>query len=278
MHDIFYFTDIHGNLKLYNKIVQWCIKQDSECTIICGGDACDRGDFGYEIMRQLLKASRFIYLKGNHEDVFVHAANFILRDYKGELEQKSIERYLHDCYIENFYSNEVKLSIINGGIKTLTDWMLDGMSKDFVNQINNLYITFSYNNIDFCHAGGSYKTFVRVANDEYFNNAVDLEDQKEMLWDRNAFNLGWKNERICVHGHTPTICLPSRFYNNNMSKKNIHPIKYCGKDSKEYNGYKIDMDAGAAIYGRAYVLNVLTGHVYGFDEIQSSPFENFKIL
>lgn len=278
MHDTFYFTDIHGNLKLYNKIVQWCIKQDSECTIIYGGDACDRGDFGYEIMRQLLKTSRFIYLKGNHEDIFVHAANFILRDYKGELEQKSIERYLHNCYIEDFYSHEVKLSIVNGGIKTLTNWMLDGMSKDFVNQINNLYLTFSYNNIDFCHAGGSYKTFIRVANDEYFNNIVDLDDKEEILWDRNKFNLGWKTDRICVHGHTPTIYLPSKFYNNNMSKKNIHPIKYCGKDSNEFNGYKIDMDTGAALYGRAYVLNVLTGNIYGFNETQSSPFENFKII
>lgn len=278
MHDIFYFTDIHGNIQLYNKIVQWCIKQDSECTIIYGGDACDRGDFGYEIMKQLLNASRFIYLKGNHEDIFVCAARFIIRNYKGKLEKDDIERYLYTCYIKDFYSNEVKLSIINNGTKTLTNWMLDGMPEDFINKINNLYLTFSYNNIDFCHAGGSYKTFIRVANDEYFNNIVDLDDKEEILWDRNKFNLGWKTDRICVHGHTPTIYLPSKFYNNNMSKKNIHPIKYCGKDSNEFNGYKIDMDTGAALYGRAYVLNVLTGNIYGFNETQSSPFENFKII
>lgn len=278
MHDIFYFTDIHGNIQLYNKIVQWCIKQDSECTIIYGGDACDRGDFGYEIMKQLLNASRFIYLKGNHEDIFVRAARFIIKDYKGKLEKDDIERYLYNCYIKDFYSKEVKLSIINNGTKTLTNWMLDGMSEDFINKINNLYLTFSYNNIDFCHAGGSYKTFVRVANDEYFNNIVDLDDKEEILWDRNKFNLGWETNRVCVHGHTPTIYLPSKFYNNNMSKKNIHPIKYCGKDSNEFNGYKIDMDTGAALYGRAYVLNVLTGNAYGFNEIQSSPFENFKII
>lgn len=278
MHDIFYFTDIHGNIQLYNKIVQWCIKQDSECTIIYGGDACDRGDFGYEIMKQLLNASRFIYLKGNHEDIFVRAARFIIRDYKGKLEKDDIERYLYTCYIKDFYSNEVKLSIINNGTKTLTNWMLDGMPEDFINKINNLYLTFSYNNIDFCHAGGDYKTFIRVANDEYFNNIVDLDDKEEILWDRNKFNLGWKTNRVCVHGHTPTIYLPSKFYNNNMSKKNIHPIKYCGKDSNEFNGYKIDMDTGAALYGRAYVLNVLTGNIYGFNETQSSPFENFKII
>ena len=42
MHDVFYFTDIHGQLDLFQTMRDWCLKQDPECMIIFGGDACDR--------------------------------------------------------------------------------------------------------------------------------------------------------------------------------------------------------------------------------------------
>ena len=46
MHDVFFFTDIHGMGCLYDTIMNYCLKEDPECMIIFGGDACDRGPDG----------------------------------------------------------------------------------------------------------------------------------------------------------------------------------------------------------------------------------------
>ena len=64
------FSDIHGNRKLFDAIKNF-IKEDD--TIYFLGDACDRGPDGWEIIKEILADERFIYLKGNHEDMLVKA-------------------------------------------------------------------------------------------------------------------------------------------------------------------------------------------------------------
>mgnify|MGYP002526906662 CR=1 FL=1 len=78
MHDVFYFTDIHGRKDLFDRIISFCEQQDPEYTLIFGGDAADRGSEGYYIMTALLDNPHVIYLKGNHEDLFVKAARAII--------------------------------------------------------------------------------------------------------------------------------------------------------------------------------------------------------
>lgn len=89
MHDIFYFTDIHGMYDLYRAIMDYCNEQDPEAMIIFGGDACDRGKDGYKIMKELLDNPQVLYLKGNHEDLFVHAAWYLMREYHDTLDKKN---------------------------------------------------------------------------------------------------------------------------------------------------------------------------------------------
>lgn len=266
MHNIFYFTDIHGQWHLYRAIVDYCKNNDPECTIIFGGDACDRGPDGYKIMKDLLSDPQIVYLKGNHEDIFVRAAWFIMRDYKDFFTTERIKQYLNKCLFQDFYSYEVKLSMENGGKYLLTDWMLDGMSTDFVDNINKLPLTFSYENIDFCHAGGLFTVFQRAAENEYNQEFVDKNDIEMLLWDRNYLACGWEKNRICVHGHTPASYLPAAAYGRDKSLKSIHPCIWeelmGAKDKRP--GYKIDMDTGATFSGRAYLLDVLTMNVIGF--------------
>ena len=265
MTDIFCFTDIHGQYKLYKAIIDYCKKQDPRCTIVYLGDACDRGPDGYKIMKDLLSDPQIIYLKGNHEDIFVHAAWFIKRDYKDVFTKDKIEEYLYECSLP-FYSKEVNLCLYNGGKELLTDWMLDNMPQDFVDSINKLPLTFSYEQFDFCHAGGIPPVFQRVANGEYNNELIDKDDAEMLLWDRLHLACGWAKDRICVHGHTPTILLPAAAYGRDKSERNIHPCMWGelmgAKDKRP--GYKIDMDTGATFIGRAYLLDVLTMNVIGF--------------
>lgn len=286
MHDVFYFTDVHGCYDLYRAAMNYCFEQDPECMIIYGGDACDRGKDGYKIMKELLDNPRVVYLKGNHEDLFVRAAWFILQDYKGPLNKDSIDHYLYKCYISDYYSSEVQLSIYNGGSETLMDWMLDGMPQEFVDRINKLPLTFTYENLDFCHAGGNYKTFQKVALDEYNGDKfIDKDDFMIVVWDRNYLGQGWAPDRTCIFGHTPTPYLPAKYYGQDKSTTNAHPCAYYATLDDKWTGRKIDMDACAIASGKLYVLNCLTMKAQGFvdkdimlDEICEHQVEKIEVI
>lgn len=260
MHDIFYFTDVHGYYDLYRAAIDYCNEQDPEAMIIYGGDACDRGPDGYKIMRELLENPQVCYLKGNHEDIFVHAARFIIA-HKNEID---INEYLYNPMID---SHDIRLSLINGGRQTLVDWIANGMPNDFVNKIDKLPITFSTDTYDFCHAGTIPRIFNRVAQDEYEGEIPDKEDTEILLWDRNMIGFGWIPNRTCIFGHTPTYYFPSKYYGIDKSKISAHPCKYLGNLDEKLTGEKIAMDVGTANNGKLYVLNCLTLNAQGFQDI-----------
>ena len=285
MHDIFFFTDIHGCYDLYRAAMNYCLEQDPECTIIYGGDACDRGKDGYKIMKELLAHPQVIYLQGNHEDLFVHAAWFIKRDYSGAIDEDEIWSYLYNCEIKDDGPAEVQLALYNGGYYTLHDWMMDGMPDEFVKQINELPITYTYENIDFCHAGGRYKEFQKVARDEYDGEWIDKDDFMMLVWDRNYLGHGWAPDRTCIFGHTPTPYLAAKYYGQNKSLANAHPCAYYATLNDKQPGRKIDMDTGAVASGKLYVLNILTMKAQGFydknivtNEIHVHDIEKIEVI
>ena len=285
MHDIFYFTDVHGCYDLYRAAMGYCLTQDPKCTIVYGGDACDRGKDGYKIMKELLAHPQVIYLQGNHEDLFVQAAWEIIKDYHGMIDSDEIWGYLYNCQIKDFASSAVQLHIYNGGFQTLHDWMMDGMPKDFVEQINDLPITCTYENIDFCHAGGRYKEFQNVARDEYDGQFINKDDFMMLVWDRNYLGMGWAPDRICIFGHTPTPYLSAKYYGKDKSLANVHPCAYNAMLDDKWTGRKIDMDTGAFASGRLYVLNCLTMQAQGFhdtdlrnDEIRTHNIKKIEVI
>ena len=270
MHDVFYFTDIHGQSWLYNEVMKLCTS-DPEATIIFGGDAADRGPHGYPIMKNLLDNPQVVYLKGNHEELFVNAAKEILNDYsfndklRHSIHNIKTKDDAEDVILDVQYTHQknVSLHILNGGMPTLIDWLLNGAPTDIIDRINKLPICFSYENYDFCHAGGGFAAFTDVETAEYYGRTPEDYAARTCLWDRNCFNLGWAHNRICVHGHTPTCYL--NIPNNRIHEiEDCRPIAWVGKNSAKYDGCKIDMDTGTIYSGKIYVLNVLTDEVYGF--------------
>lgn len=289
MHDVYFFTDTHGSLNLFHTIMNYCKSQDPESIIIFGGDAADRGEDGYQIIKELLDNPYVIYLYGNHEDLFVQAADAIIGNYAKDDESYA---YLHSCnkeqahdIIKKMSSNEyVQLHLANGGESTLISWLLDNANEEIIDIIRNLPRTLSYGFMDFCHAGGVYNTFKRVADAEYENQLIPYIDEETTIWDRNMLPIGWESNRVCIFGHTPTILLPNGIYGRDKSEKNIHPCAWqdrMGAKDKR-SGWKIDMDTGMVWTGRAFVLNCLTMKVYGF-EVNDNPYsinslEPYKIL
>lgn len=263
MHDTFYFTDIHGCLNLFHTMRDWCYKQDPECTIIYGGDACDRGEHGYEIMNTLLADPQILYLKGNHEDLFVKAARELIGYYACNDE---LYTAFHNCHDEKTASRlirdggayDVSLHCYNGGFPTLCDWILDGAEDEFVDKIDELPVTFSYGGIDFCHAGGTYQAFKQINEAEYFNTVKNSDAEKLCIWDRTYLNEFWENPNsLCIFGHTPTCFLKDHFIKvpRSCTDDNMIPVMWKNK---------IDMDTGAFFTGQSFVLNINTLTAFGF--------------
>ena len=267
MHDIFYFTDIHGMYDLYHAIMSYCKEQDPDAMIIFGGDACDRGRDGYKIMKELLNNWNVVYLKGNHEDMFVQAACEVLKYFKmrNKNEQQVKAALYSTMGLDNYKS--IQLALYNGGLQTLTDWILDGQSVSFIDKIDNLPLTFSIGTYDFCHAGSTYSAFKKAADAEYNNKEVDSFSETSLLWDRTALNIGWAPNRACIFGHTPVPHVLEATGLIWEKDVDILPYKYIGKEVPELNGEKICMDTAAAYFGNAYVLNVLTMQAQGFEDI-----------
>lgn len=276
MHDVFYFTDIHGNRPLFDAIINYCHEQDDEAMIIFGGDAIDRGEDGYTIMKELLENPYVIYLKGNHEDMFVKAAREIKEMFNFDhADKERVHKCLNACKHFDYKYAAIQDSLYNGGLVTLTDWVLDGMPMDLIERVERLPLTFVYNDIDFCHAGGTYKTFKEINEKEYYGTEINEWDTDSVLWSRSTIDTGWEVNRTCIFGHTPTPYLEDYLPKFKWPEDcKITPVMYNRSTPEHKTGWKLDMDTGAIFTGRAYVLNVLTMQAQGFVD---KDFENNEI-
>lgn len=268
MHDIFYFTDIHGARPLFDAIMNYCNEQDPEAMIIFGGDAIDRGSDSYNIMKELLNNSQVVYLKGNHEDMFTKAAREIKDLFSfADADKEKIHKVLNACRNFDYKYAAIQDSLYNGGLETLTDWILDGMPMDLIERVEHLPLTFSYNNVDFCHAGGIYKTFKEISDKEYYDQPIEEWDAGFLLWSRTTIDIGWAPNRTCIFGHTPTPYLEDYLDKFKWPEDcEITPVLYKRNTIPEMTGWKLDMDTGAVFTGRAFVLNILTMKAQGFED------------
>ena len=266
--DIFCFTDIHGCRPLFDAIMNYCYKQDPEGMVLFLGDAIDRGTDGYSIMKELLANPQVVYLKGNHEDMFVQAAREIQEMLRfEELNEEYIHRILNSCLLFDYRYAAIQDSLMNGGLPTLTDWILDGMPMDIIERIDHLPYTFIYGKLDFSHAASAPQVFARVCESEYEGDGPDKYDAQSILWSRTLLQDEWTPGRIAVFGHTPVPYLYE--YIGDKSRKNMPTLFN--------NGTKLDMDTGAVFTGKAYVLNVLTMQAQGF-ELKNGKVEEIEVI
>ena len=147
------FSDLHGQGKLWEQIKNFKAR-DPSIGLVYLGDACDRGPDGYKIMKEMLADDDILYIKGNHEDMFVKAARVISNNYK--LTSTFINP--RDIIYEFCYNDEVNLHLSNGGINTLEAWIMDGMSMSIINELETLPTLCKVTNnegvnLTFSHAG-----------------------------------------------------------------------------------------------------------------------------
>lgn len=188
-------SDIHGMGSLFDEVMAFLNEQD-EYQLIFLGDACDRGPDGYRIMKALLENPNVIYLKGNHEDLFVKAAyeaKALALDENISI-QKLVEQYGSTYELMMFGGWDTRLYLQNGGQPTFKAWVEDGAKMSFVSQIAKLPVYHCLNDkIDMFHAGST-------------SYSLETMNEHEMLWDREHFDCKWlygEGDRLLIHGHTP---------------------------------------------------------------------------
>lgn len=244
---VFAFSDLHGDKILFNKMKEYMDNCDDEYTCFVIGDVCDRGEDGYELMKTILTLAdegNFIYLMGNHEDMFVSSC----LEYMNECREEGYSPY-EMAKAVNFDITMIPCGentvayIQNGGIPTITAWMHDGCPMDILVKLRQLSIAEVLQIIkpdgtevtyDICHSGCNSFEFDHC-NDNIFR----------LLWNREHFLSGCKyrkkqDNHILLHGHTPVQHLKKYLtYEDliNVNKKRVMPIKYA------YNT-KIDLDVG----------------------------------
>lgn len=238
---MYVFSDLHGNKELFDKIMVFFNEEEKQTGSTVKyyflGDACDRMNDGYEIMKTMLTDKRCTYIKGNHEDMFFKAAEALHDSCQYDyfhLNEHSDEEWAD--YIHNLlYRDEnINLYIANGGYPTLRDWAKDGMPRNILLQIAALPVFVELEDYVLMHAG---------CNDfEY-----EYKNIHSMIWDRNHFFDDWNvRGTILIHGHTPIIHMPAI---TRKGKKVYQPLIYA-------NGTKINMDCGCFHYQCISIYNM----------------------
>lgn len=194
-------SDIHGNIALFNKILEF-LKPDD--TVYFLGDAADRGKDGWGIIKNIYNDSRFVYLKGNHEDMLVKA----MREFVEE---------------EGHSRSALNLLKYNGGKSTYDAWRRDGTSPSWIYRLELLptvanYINKNKTRFIMTHAGYTPCMNEQIPNDD------------NILWDRLHFLDDWdsniSDNIIILHGHTPIIYIADELNDPNETIQ-MKPYWYC---------------------------------------------------
>lgn len=241
--DVFAFTDIHGQKELFDKIYTWLNGRSEPWKCYFLGDACDRGEFGYSIIKTLLSDDRFIYMKGNHEDLFIRAAKALKQCWAEEgFTQKEIMS--DPClYIMMYqYYDDVALHIQNGGLDTLIAWVTDGCPLNIISKLDRLpeHITLPHEvwgTLDLSHSG----------------HLIDESDG--FIWSREHFQEKWESGRM-IHGHTPVRSLV-KYVLLDGPANTARPAFY-------QEGTKIDLDTACFLSETITVLNLNTFEQHRF--------------
>ena len=221
-------TDLHGDCYMYDQMMSYLEGLDEDFILYFLGDAADRGRDGYFIINYLLNDKRVVYLKGNHEDLFVRAAR--------EYVQMALDTGVDKAKFIKFFDYNVaqvmemdatmKLYKLNDGLITFRDWIEQGCPMTLINRLDKLPLRASWGKYDMCHAGCSLEEWEDV-------------NEEAMLWDRTHFTKPWKRSRILIHGHTPIKYLPGT--------KDWRIKSYA-------NGHKYDLDTACWQTG---ILNIM---------------------
>lgn len=211
------FSDIHGQYNLWKQIKDY-LKEDDVCYVL--GDCIDRGQNGYQILKEVLEDKRCIFLLGNHEDMMLN-------------------------YFTTLSSYDKRLWFLNGGEPTYNACKNDLDLHDILQKLELAPKEMMYKNIHLSHAGIAPGVEER-----------DLLWDRDHIYTRWFDEEGID---YVVHGHTPEMYIQEELFNlkmftgNDYDYQSYHDVmcKYC-------EGHKICIDGGSVLSHKIGLLNLDT--------------------
>lgn len=180
MKRILAISDIHGELELFNELLEKVKYDAGEDQLVLLGDYVDRGPDSKGVLERVVELKRqgAIVLRGNHDQMMLEAA-------KGET--GAAVNWLRNGALSTLQSYDASIK----GME-LPEMELFWEHVEFLKETAFYYETDGY---IFVHAG--------------VQPGVPLQetDPYLLMWIRDEFHRGYSGEKKVVFGHTPTFKL-----------------------------------------------------------------------
>ena len=225
MNKVYACSDVHANLKQFNKLLEFLDDNDKLYVI---GDVVDKGPDKLEVLKTIMKDDRITLLMGNHDLMMLSLLSYIDEPLINETE-----------YYINLYDNWINY---NQGSKTLNAYLkLDDKEKKEI--LDYLFSTPVLLNIEvdnkkyiLVHAyplnDGKYDVYTKDLISEQTGLLMWYSDY---VWERSPFL--HIEDKILITGHTPSA--------------------YYDSDKIVHNDYWYDLDCGLAMLQEKGKLGVL---------------------
>lgn len=180
MGRILVISDIHGEITMFEQLLEKANYDSERDQLILLGDYIDRGPDSPGVLDKVirLKEAGAIVLRGNHDQMMV------------------------DAYEEK--TNAWMRWIKNGGIETLVNYDPSITEKEFPKTDRfKEHIDF-IRSLDYYHETDEY-IFVHAGLDP--DLSLEDTDPNILIWIRDKFHQGYKGDKTVVFGHTPTPLL-----------------------------------------------------------------------
>ena len=250
MRNTWFIGDIHGEIRLLNRLLENILKFKPE-RIVFVGDYIDRGPHAKEVIDRILGMEVPVScLLGNHEMLMLNAIEDL-----------------------GYGMNPIELWYYNGGEATLQS---SGSSSffSFQTDLDPHYLDF-FRSLKMSKVIGMDPKLKILATHAGISPSIPIQDQLEMgdyrsliqylftnhidpidsfLWVRDAFfnssPVLWK-DYLVVHGHTPIMKLKRFIESNGFTDFHFVENDLCiRKDKASGSIVSIDIDSGSAISGR----------------------------
>ena len=188
LKNLFVIGDIHGEYELFTSLLDDFNQWNHQLVLI--GDLLDRGKNSKQCLllgKELVEKHQAVYLKGNHEDLFLNFLKEPEDRYKNYLLNgggETIESLLHLGAVEEYSATEISL-------------MIQSKYKELISFLSSLPLYYEWKDYLCVHAG------VNLELADWKNTS-----ERDFLWIRKEFHEE-KNQtgsRI-IFGHTPTMYL-----------------------------------------------------------------------
>lgn len=221
--------DIHGE---YDKLIE-CLKainfDYNNDQLIQLGDICDRGEYTFECVEELLKIKNLIAIKGNHDDCFVQGligGTYLLYN-QGCME--TLRSYIKNCNLEIPLLPDCKVRATDIPDTHKRFW--SSQIPYFIDKDNN------------CFVHGGFNRHHLIEETEKYGEIADL------WWDRDL--LGAARSYSSMENNT----YPFKMKNNFKEVFIGHtPVQYFGESTPQKYANIWDLDTGS---GKGGILTIM---------------------